>query len=73
VLFTVPKAKMLSETLNFAQKEADNRALKTVRQAFRKNGSENDHSVPLEFAYLACAAVQHEGAKQEKYDALLYF
>jgi len=73
MLFMVPKAKMMSEAMNSAQNGANSRALKTVSRACRKRSNEDGSVSPLKFAHLAYAAVQHEGAKREKYDASLSF
>jgi len=53
MLFTVPKAKMMSEAMNFAQNGANSHALKMVSRACRKNGNEDGSVLPLEFAHLA--------------------
>ena len=63
----------MSEAMNSAQNDASSHALKTGNRVCRKNDNEFDSSLPLKFAHLACVAVQHEGVKQEKYDASLYF
>ena len=64
---------MMSEVVNSAQNAANSHVLKTVSRAFRKNSNEDSSVPPLKFAHLAYAAVQHEGVKQEKYDASLSF
>jgi hypothetical protein len=64
---------MMSEAMNSAQNGANSHALKTVSRVCHKNDNEFDSSPPLKFAHLACVAVQHEGVKQDKYDASLYF
>ena len=64
---------MMSEAMNSAQNGANSHALKTVSRACRKKGNEDGSAPPLKFAHLAYAAVQHEGAKREKYDASLSF
>jgi hypothetical protein len=63
MLLTVPKAKMMSEAVNSAQSGANSHALKTVSMVYHKNGNDNDRSLPLIFAHLADAVVQHEGVK----------
>lgn len=60
----------MRELKNFAQNGANTHTLKTVNRVFRKNDNEFDPS-PLKLAHLAYAALQHEGVKQEKYDASL--
>ena len=64
---------MMSEAMIYAQNGANSHALKTVSRACRKNSNEDDPAPPLKFAHLAYSAVQHEGVKQEKYDASLSF
>lgn len=59
--------------LNVAQIGANNRALKTANRVYRRNGNEGDPLLPLNFAHLAVAEVQHEEVKREKYDASLSF
>ena len=52
---------MLTEVESFALSDAKISALRTVSTACRKNGNEDSHSQLLKLAYLAWAAVQHEG------------
>ena len=62
---------MLTEVESFALSDAKISALRTVNTACRKNGNEDGRSPLLKLAYLAVAAVQHEGVKQGNYDASL--
>ena len=64
---------MLGEVASFALNDAKTLALNTVSRVCRKNNNEDARSPRLKLAHLACAAVQHEGAKQGNYDASLYF
>lgn len=64
---------MMSEAMNFARNGVNSHALKTVSRACRKNGNEYHPALPLTLAHLAYVALQHEGVKQEKYGASLYF
>lgn len=64
-------AKMLGEVVSFVQHGAKTLALKTVSRLCGKNGNADDRSPLLKLAYLAQAAVQHEGATQGNYDASL--
>lgn len=64
---------MMSEAVNFSQNGANSYALKTASMVFCKNGNEDYLSPSLKCAHLACAAVQHEEVKREKYDASLSF
>jgi hypothetical protein len=63
---------MRNEVVNSAQNDANSHALKTVNRDYRKNDNDTGRQPPLILAHLAWA-VQHEGVKPEKYDALLFF
>jgi hypothetical protein len=62
---------MSNEVVSFALNGANNLVLRMASRVRRRNGSENGRLPPLDLALLAEAAVQHEGAKQGKYDASL--
>lgn len=64
---------MMSVTMDFSLHNADNHAVKIAIPVSCKNGSDGNLPSILKYAHLACVAVQHEGIKQEKYDASLYF
>ena len=64
---------MMSEAMNSARNGVNSHALKTVSRPCRKNGKEYHPARPPTLAHLAYAALQHEGVKQEKYGASLYF